>query len=35
MTRAKHQVWLLQDKTRPSVFVEQLEDLGVPVQRKP
>lgn len=35
MTRAKHQVWLLQDKERPSVFVEQLEDIGVPVQRKP
>lgn len=35
MTRAKHQVWLMQDKERPSVFVEQLEDIGVPVQRKP
>ena len=35
LTRAKHQVWLLQDRERPSVFVEQLQDLGVPVQRKP
>ncbi len=35
ITRAKHQVWLMQDKTRPSVFVEQLEALGVPTQRKP
>ncbi|EIC84761.1 DNA helicase IV [Serratia sp. M24T3] len=35
ITRAKHQVWLMQDKSRPSVFVEQLEALGVPTQRKP
>jgi DNA helicase IV len=35
MTRAKHQVWLMQDKARPSVFIGQLEDIGVPVQRKP
>lgn len=35
MTRAKHQVWLMQDKSRPSAFIEQLEDLGVPTQRKP
>lgn len=35
MTRARHQVWLLQDKSRPSIFVEQLEALGVPSQRKP
>jgi len=35
MTRAKHNVWLMQNKALPSVFVEQLEDLGVPVQRKP
>lgn len=35
LTRAKHQVWLLQDRERPSVFVEQLQDLGVPAQRKP
>ncbi|BEO03450.1 DNA helicase IV [Serratia marcescens] len=35
LTRAKHQVWLLQDRERPSVFVEQLQDLGVPVQKKP
>jgi len=35
ITRAKHQVWLIQDKERPSVFVEQLEQLGVPTQRKP
>lgn len=35
MTRAKHQVWLLQDTAKPSIFVEQLSELGVPVQRKP
>ena len=35
ITRAKHQVWLMQDKAQPSVFVAQLEDLGVPTQRKP
>jgi DNA helicase-4 len=35
LTRAKHQVWLLQDRERPSVFVEQLQDLGVPSQKKP
>ncbi|CNH20328.1 DNA helicase IV [Yersinia pekkanenii] len=35
MTRAKHQVWLLQDTANPSVFVSQLSELGVPVQRKP
>ncbi len=35
LTRAKHQVWLLQDRERPSVFVEHLQDLGVPVQKKP
>lgn len=35
ITRARHQVWLLQDKSQPSVFVAQLEDLGVPIQKKP
>lgn len=35
MTRAKHQVWLLQDTTNPSVFINQLSELGVPTQRKP
>ena len=35
LTRAKHQVWLLQDRERHSVFVEHLQDLGVPVQKKP
>lgn len=35
MTRAKHQVWLLQDGERPSVFVSQLHEIGVPVQKKP
>lgn len=35
LTRAKHQVWLLQDRERPSVFVEQLHELGVPLQKKP
>ncbi|MFI0489242.1 MAG: DNA helicase IV [Yersinia sp. (in: enterobacteria)] len=35
ITRAKHQVWLLQDTARPSCFVKQLSELGVPIQRKP
>ncbi|EPB9883597.1 DNA helicase IV [Yersinia enterocolitica] len=35
MTRAKHQVWLLQDTANPSIFVNQLSELGVPIQRKP
>ncbi|AHG18566.1 DNA helicase IV [Chania multitudinisentens RB-25] len=35
LTRAKHQVWLLQDRESPSIFVEQLQDLGVPSQKKP
>ncbi|CNH52014.1 DNA helicase IV [Yersinia massiliensis] len=35
MTRAKHQVWLLQDTSNPSVFIDQLRELGVPSQRKP
>ncbi|MDN0117512.1 DNA helicase IV [Yersinia frederiksenii] len=35
MTRAKHQVWLLQDTTNPSIFISQLSELGVPTQRKP
>ncbi|MEE3650230.1 MULTISPECIES: DNA helicase IV [unclassified Brenneria] len=35
LTRAKHRVWLLQDSKKPSVFIEQLRKLGVPLQRKP
>ncbi|RLM25804.1 DNA helicase IV [Brenneria alni] len=35
LTRAKHRVWLLQDSKNPSVFIEQLHKLGVPLQRKP
>ncbi|MEH0834428.1 DNA helicase IV [Pectobacterium cacticida] len=35
LTRAKHRVWLLQDVANPSVFIEQLHRLGVPIQRKP
>jgi DNA helicase-4 len=35
LTRARHQVWLLQDRERPSVFIEQLQEIGVPSQRKP
>ncbi|MFC0227932.1 DNA helicase IV [Serratia aquatilis] len=35
LTRARHQVWLLQDRECPSVFVEQLQNIGVPLQRKP
>lgn len=35
LTRAKHRVWLLYDRDAPSVFVEQLQRIGVPLQRKP
>lgn len=35
ITRAKHQAWLLYDRDNPSVFVEQLHRIGVPMQRKP
>lgn len=35
LTRAKHRVWLLYDRDAPSVFVEQLQGIGVPLQRKP
>ncbi|MCW2485574.1 DNA helicase IV [Candidatus Symbiopectobacterium sp. NZEC127] len=35
LTRAKHRVWLLYDREAPSVFVEQLQRVGVPLQRKP
>ncbi|KOY63650.1 DNA helicase IV [Photorhabdus heterorhabditis] len=35
LTRAKKQVWLMQDKKNPSVFVRQLERLGGLAQRKP
>ena len=35
LTRAKHRVWLLYDRDAPSVFVEQLHRIGVPLQRKP
>lgn len=35
MTRARQQLWLLYDKSQPSVFVEQLKQLGVPTRRKP
>ncbi|MCG8710172.1 DNA helicase IV [Brenneria sp. 4F2] len=35
LTRAKHKVWLLQDSKNPSVFIQPLRQLGVPVQRKP
>lgn len=35
ITRARHRVWLLFNKARPSPFVEMLEDLDVPVARKP
>ena len=35
LTRARHQVWLMQDVDKPSVFVEQLKRLGAAVQRKP
>lgn len=35
ITRARLRVWLLFNKARPSPFVEMLEDLDVPVARKP
>ncbi|MCL6340437.1 DNA helicase IV [Pectobacterium carotovorum subsp. carotovorum] len=35
LTRAKHRVWLLQDVANPSVFIQHLQRLGVPTQRKP
>lgn len=28
MTRAKHQVWLMQDKARPSVFIGRYRRTG-------
>ncbi|WP_315709868.1 DNA helicase IV [Brenneria uluponensis] len=34
LTRARHKVWLLYDRDNPSLFVEQLHQLGVPLQRK-
>ncbi|MBP2844650.1 DNA helicase IV [Dickeya oryzae] len=35
LTRAKHQVWLLYSRDEPSVFVDDLHQLGVPMPRKP
>ncbi len=35
LTRAKQQVWLLQDPEQPSVFIQALLQLGVPQVRKP
>jgi DNA helicase-4 len=35
ITRAKQQVWLLYNRQQPSVFVEELKRLGVPLLRKP
>ncbi|MBC8948937.1 DNA helicase IV [Xenorhabdus sp. TS4] len=35
LTRAKKQVWLMQELKNPSVFIQQLARLGVPIQRKP
>ncbi|CDH22783.1 DNA helicase IV [Xenorhabdus bovienii] len=35
LTRAKKQVWLMQELKNPSVFIHQLTQLGVPTQRKP
>lgn len=35
ITRARHRVWLLYDKERPSPFVEVLKHLDVPVSKKP
>lgn len=35
MTRARQRVWLMYNKAQPSVFVEVLKYLDVPVARKP
>ncbi|WP_436875967.1 DNA helicase IV [Siccibacter turicensis] len=35
LTRARQKVWLLFDKAQPSVFVDALKALDVPVARKP
>ncbi|MDC9593453.1 DNA helicase IV [Xenorhabdus sp. IM139775] len=35
LTRAKKQVWLMQEPKNPSIFIHQLVQLGVPIQRKP
>ncbi|MEX0446028.1 DNA helicase IV [Xenorhabdus sp. SGI246] len=35
LTRAKKQVWLMQDLKKPSFFIHQLSQLGVSSQRKP
>ncbi|CDG17334.1 DNA helicase IV [Xenorhabdus doucetiae] len=35
LTRAKKQVWLMQEPKNPSIFIHQLAQLGVPIQRKP
>ncbi|MDE9434529.1 DNA helicase IV [Xenorhabdus bovienii] len=35
LTRAKKQVWLMQEPKNPSVFIHQLTQLGVPTQCKP
>ena len=35
ITRARHRVWLLFNKAQPSPFVEILQELNVPVARKP
>ncbi|HGN8753193.1 DNA helicase IV [Enterobacter asburiae] len=35
LTRARHRVWLLFNKEEPSVFVDILKSIDVPVARKP
>ena len=35
LTRAKQQVWLLEDEENPSVFIDALTRLGVPRAKKP
>ena len=35
ITRARHRVWLLFNKEAPSVFVDNLKSMDVPVARKP
>ncbi|PHM37521.1 DNA helicase IV [Xenorhabdus innexi] len=35
LTRAKKQIWLMQEPKKPSIFIHQLSKLGVPEQRNP
>lgn len=35
LTRARHQVWLMQNVDSPSIFVKQLTAIGATIKRKP